>query len=475
MSVTIFGEADERTVAQIERCQAVEEGARAVLCADNHLGYSQPIGGAVAYREHISPSGVGYDIGCGNKAVRTNIKVQDIGWVAGESLRGTPSPRSETRATGGVKNEAPERAYSQCHPSSALHLGTRPTCTVAQIMDEIVRRVSFGMGRNNDEPVDHPVLDQIKDAAFAPQRQLYDLAAKQLGTVGSGNHYVDLFVDEEGYLWIGVHFGSRGFGHRTASGFLALAQGKRFEEHAEEGEMDSPPVVFRTDSELGQAYIEAMGLAGAYAHAGRDVVVDTVLDILGAFVDFEVHNHHNFAWREEHDGEEWWVVRKGCTPAFPGQQGFVGATMAEPSVILEGTETAAEALFSTVHGAGRVMSRTEAAGKQRKRWSCCNRDCDWVQPPSTHKPDVCPDCGHRKLSKRKVQIRPGKVDWGAERAKVAELGVELRGADADEAAPAYKRLDAVLAAHGDTIRILHTLRPIGVAMAGPDIYDPFKD
>ncbi|HYJ22999.1 MAG TPA: RtcB family protein [Solirubrobacterales bacterium] len=430
MGVKIYGEADARTIAQIERCQAAEEGSKAVLCADNHLGYSQPIGGAVAYRNHISPSGVGYDIGCGNKAVKTSILV--------DTLHGTDVP---------------------------------------QIMDEIVRRVSFGMGRNNDEPADHPVLDQIKEAPFAPQRQLYDLAAKQLGTVGSGNHYVDLFRGDDGFLWIGVHFGSRGFGHKTASGFLALAEGKRFEEHATEGEMDSPPIVFPIDSDLGQSYIAAMEMAGAYAYAGRDVVVDTVLDIIGTSATFEVHNHHNFAWRETHDGEDFWVVRKGCTPAFPGQQGFVGSTMAEESVILEGTASAGDALFSTVHGAGRVMSRTEAAGKKRKRWSCSNRDCDWVQPPRTHKPQdgACPDCGNQKLSKIWVQEREGRVDWTAATADMVEKGIELRGAAADEAPGAYKRLDSVLAAQGDTIRILHRLQPIGVAMAGPDIYDPFKD
>lgn len=432
--VTIFGEADERTIAQIKRCQEVEEGSKAVLCADNHLGYSMPIGGAVAYRDHISPSGVGYDIGCGNKAVRTNIRVSDV-------------------------------------------LGTRPSRTVAQIMDEIVRRISFGMGRNNDEPASHPVLDQIKEAPFAAQRQLYDLAAKQLGTVGSGNHYVDLFRDEAGWLWVGVHFGSRGFGHKTASGFLALAEGKKFDEHASEGEMDSPPIVFPIDSDLGQSYIEAMELAGAYAYAGRDVVVETVLDILGAFADFEVHNHHNFAWREEHDGEDFWVIRKGCTPAFPGQQGFVGSTMAEESVILEGTESAKDALFSTVHGAGRTMSRTEAKGKtkRRKRWECNDRDCGYDHTDKNQ--FDCPDHPDASPLKRwsEEQIRPGRVNWEAERANMGTLGIELRGAAADEAPPAYKRLDEVLAAHGDTIRILHRLKPIGVAMAGPDIYDPFKD
>lgn len=170
-----------------------------------------------------------------------------------------------------------------------------------------------------------------------------------------------------------------------------------------------------------------------------------------------------------------WVVRKGCTPAFPGQQGFVGATMAEESVILEGTEEARAALFSTVHGAGRVMSRSEAKGKERKRWVCNNRDCDWVQPPKTHKPDVCPDCGSTSLRKHWVQVKAGRVDWEFERTNMDNLRIELRGAAADEAPPAYKRLDEVLAAHGDTIRVLHRLRPIGVAMAGPDIYDPFKD
>ena len=115
---------------------------------------------------------------------------------------------------------------------------------LGRIMDSIFSRISFGVGRKNEEPVDHPVLDQIKRADFAPQRQLYSLAAKQLGTVGAGNHYVDLFEDEDGWVWVGVHFGSRGFGHKTASGFLALAQGQRFDGHAKDTGMDSPPVLF---------------------------------------------------------------------------------------------------------------------------------------------------------------------------------------------------------------------------------------
>lgn len=392
----------------------------------------------IAYRDHISPSGVGYDIGCGNKAVQTNVHAADI----------------------------------------------RPA--LPALMDELVTRISFGVGRANNEPVDHTVLDRIADAPFAPQRTLRDMAAKQLGTVGSGNHYVDLFEDEDGWVWIGVHFGSRGFGHKTASGFLALAQGKQFDEHAAEGEMDSPPVLLAIDSEIGQAYIEAMTLAGEYAYAGRDVVVEKVREILGAGIVHEVHNHHNFAWLEEHYGEQVWVVRKGCTPAWPGQEGFVGATMGEVSVILEGTEsdTAAALLRSTVHGAGRVMSRTQAAGKSRKRWSCLNRDCDWFQGPGEHveqppgtRPGewACPKCGHVGLTKRWHQMTAGAIDYTAVRAELVALDIELRGGGADEAPGAYKRLDDVLAAHADTIRIKHHLTPIGVAMAGPDVIDPFKD
>ena len=427
--ITVFGSADQRTIEQMQNCIDAEEGARGVLCADNHLGYSQPIGGAVAYRNHVSPSGVGFDIGCGNKAARTDLKLDDI------------------------------------------------EADLASIMDEIYRRISFGMGRVNNEPIDHPVFDRIRDAPFAPQRSLLDLARKQLGTVGAGNHYVDLFADEEDRVWVGVHFGSRGFGHKTASGFLALAEGKGFGERAVEGEMMSPPVVFHIDSELGQSYVEAMTLAGEYAYAGRDVVVDKVLEILGAAGQEEIHNHHNFAWRERHDDEYWWVVRKGCTPAFPEQKGFVGSTMGEESVVLEGTEGAECAMFSTVHGAGRVMSRTQAAGRvrRRKRWECGYRDCDYSAADRSR--FSCPRHPKSKPVKRLVseQVRPGLIDFGAVQADLAKRGIELRGGAADEAPAAYKRLDEVLAAHGDTIRVRHRLRPLGVAMASRDTFDPFKD
>jgi tRNA-splicing ligase RtcB len=442
MSIKTFGPVDERSLKQLERCMAAGDADYGVLCADHHPGYSQPIGGAVAYEGYVSPSGVGYDIGCGNKAVQTGLV------------------RADLDALGGVE----------------------------LIMREITRRVSFGMGVPARERVDHEVLDKIRTAEYVPQRKLAGLAESQLGTVGSGNHYVNLMEDEEGHVWVGVHFGSRGFGHKTASGFLALAQGLAFDARATEGEMDSPPVLLEVGTELGESYVAAMQLAGEYAYAGRDVVVAKVLEILSADAVHEVHNHHNFAWREEHLGRAYWVIRKGCTPARPGQEGFVGGSMGDESVILEGVESgeAEESLFSTVHGAGRVMSRTQAAGRvrRRKRWACSDRDCDRVfeidgvssQNPAP-KRGVCPDHPDARLMKVWVeeQLKPGVVDWPAVQARLREQGIVLVGGGADEAPEVYKRLPDVLDAHAGSIRVKHRLRPLGVAMAGRDVRDPYKD
>ncbi len=138
---------------------------------------------------------------------------------------------------------------------------------------------------------------------------------------------------------------------------------------------------------------------------------------------------------------------KGATPAFPGQKGFVGGSMGDNAVILEGVDTpeSREALYSTVHGAGRVMSRTAAAGKVKWRRG------------------------------RPVRVKGGRISRQAMGDWVRRKGVCLRGGGCDEAPQAYRRLTDVLKAHKGTIRILHELRPIGVAMAGEDVRDPYKD
>ncbi|MFN2476509.1 MAG: RtcB family protein [Chthoniobacterales bacterium] len=389
MNTKIFGEHDEATIKQIETCVAAG-GERAVLCADGHKGYAQPIGGVVAYRDKISLSGVGFDIACGNLAILTDARLPQV------------QPALET------------------------------------IMDDVVRDISFGVGRSSRTRIHHALFED-ETWKLKPLREFKKTASEQLGTVGGGNHYVDIFADEQDRIWVGVHFGSRGLGHKTATHFLRAAGGR-------DG-MDVPPTVVSDSSELGQDYVAAMTLAGRYAYAGREAVARHVVrGILGAKPLEEVHNHHNFAWREDHDGEQLWVVRKGATPAFPGQRGFIGGSMGDDAVIIEGVDspTSREALFSTVHGAGRVMSRTAAKGKFQK-------------------------IGGKRVRQEGLVRHDEMMNW------IAAKGVVLRGGDLDEAPQAYRRLPDVLAAHAGTIRVLHTLRPLGVAMAGKDVVDPYRD
>jgi tRNA-splicing ligase RtcB len=322
---------------------------------------------------------------------------------------------------------------------------------IAQVIDQIARTVVFGVGQSSGKAADHELFDDPTWSDIPQIGRLKQLAREQLGTVGSGNHFVDLFEDEQGQVWVGVHFGSRGFGHRTASGFLNLAAGRGFDERAPGEHMDQPATVVSLKTDVGQAYWQAMTLAGRYAYAGRDFVVGQVLEILGAQATDEVHNHHNFAWRESHNGEEVIVVRKGATPAWPGQRGIIGGSMGDISVIVEGVASAESqaALWSTIHGAGRVMSRTQAAGKRR-----------WVKRDGKRVQEV---------------VKPGQISREMMQEWLKREGVELRGGGTDESPHVYRRLPEVLAAHAGTIRILHTLRPLGVVMAGESEWDPYKD
>jgi tRNA-splicing ligase RtcB len=377
----VFGTHEQVTLDQMRNCMGVGAVVAGTLCADGHLGYAQPVGGVIAYAGQVSISGVGFDIGCGNMAVRLD----------------TPAAAVKPRAT--------------------------------TILADIRQAVSFGVGRVNAERAEHALLDDHEAWAAAGMEDYRQKAAAQLGTVGSGNHYVDLFEDAAGLVWIGVHFGSRGLGHTSATRYLKAAGGR-------EG-MHVPPALVEEASELGQRYLAAMELAGRYAYAGREWVVERVRAIIGGSVTDSVHNHHNFAWKERHEvqglgGQDLWVVRKGATPAFPGQRGFVGGSMGDDAVILEGVESEASraSLYSTIHGAGRVFGRREAL---------------------------------RRFTRDQME------SW------LRERGVVVSGGDLDESPMAYRRLPEVIAAQGGTVRVLHRLRPFAVAMAGPGEFDPFKD
>lgn len=430
----IFGTHDQSTLTQM--ADVSSRAVRTALMADGHVGYVMPIGGVAAYDNTVSVAGVGFDIGCGNCAIKTDVTLEQVG------------------------------------PS------------LATIADDIQSAISFGIGRANmasTAPTDHalfdsPAWDVLKDVVGRGQGAaiLKAKARQQLGTVGSGNHYVDVFVDRtDGHLWVGVHFGSRGLGHGIASGFMALTQGKAWSTKVQEVEG-----LLSLDSELGASYWELMNLAGEYAYAGREWVARTVVGILGGAEIDMVHNHHNFAWKETHGGQELVVVRKGATPAFPGQRGFVGGSMGDDAVILEGTRSShyipmagndavlagggwhmpsivaeqERALYSTVHGAGRVMSRTEAAGKRDRK------------------------TGQLKLDKETgLPVKPGRVSPDMMNEWISREGVILRGGGLDESPHAYRRLPDVLAAQRSTITVLHVLKPVIVVMAGANEFDPYKD
>ncbi len=189
----IFGPHEDSTIAQMRNCMAIGNVVSGVICADGHLGYAQPVGGVIAYEKQISISGVGFDIGCGNMAARLDTRFEDIA-------------------------------------------GRVPT-----VIRDVARTISFGVGRANAERAEHDLFDDGDAWRESDMESYRPKAVSQLGTVGSGNHYVDLMRDEEGFVWIGVHFGSRGLGHTSATRYLKAAGGK-------DG-MNVPPAVVDEDSE----------------------------------------------------------------------------------------------------------------------------------------------------------------------------------------------------------------------------------
>ncbi len=298
----IFGTHEPKTLEQLR--DVASRADRAALMADGHVGYVMPIGGVVAYRDRVSVVGVGFDIACGNAAIRTDL------------TRAQLSPR------------------------------------LRELADAIQETISFGVGRKNqadDAPTDHPLFEDSAWDAVPDRHERDRLRAKarsQLGTV------------------------NRAWGERVPERETLL-------------DVTSP---------VGDAYWQLMNLAGRYAYAGREWVARKVVELLGGREQELIHNHHNFAWREEHGGEPFYVVRKGATPAFPGQKGFVGGSMGDDAVIIRGVasdsaevrDLQARALYSTVHGAGRVMSRTAAAGKGTRRGKVTKPGARSLQGLSLH-------------------------------------------------------------------------------------------
>jgi tRNA-splicing ligase RtcB len=426
----IFGKHQQNTLDQFAEFK--KSATKAALLSDGHMGVVCPVGSVWAHPSKISLNSIGPDAACGNCAVKTDIKLVDM----------------------------VEDGVSRVRESRILNL----------LADNIASTINFGMGSVGcaDAPKDHPLFDDpawnifpthIRDSIKARSRNV-------LTSCGSGNHYLDVFVDTTGVCWVGNHFGSRSYGYNLAKHFMSLGQGNGWE-----GKHQEIETLLDMNTQLGQDYWELLQLAGKYAYVGREWVARKVVNMIGGNVVDMVHNHHNFAWKEKHDGQELYVSRKGATPAWPHQRGFVGGSMGDNAVILEGAEQLSKtcflsepeveeefemikaqkaSLYSTVHGAGRVMSRTEAMGKIDRK------------------------TGKLKINKETGEIaKAGKITQEMLDVWMTDADVILRGSGLDEAPMAYRRLPDVLAEQGPTINVLETLKPIIVVMAGANEKDHY--
>lgn len=367
-----------------QMCNACELpiAVQGALMPDAHLGYGLPIGGVLATDNAVIPYAVGVDIACRMKLTVLDLPVNIL---RGEQERLAQAIETETR---------------------------------------------FGMGAKFTRPREHEVMDADWSVTPITQQQK-DKAWSQLGTSGSGNHFVefgiltlkqpDLGLEPGTYLALLSHSGSRGAGAQVAGYYSRLAM----ELHPELPKHLKHLAWLDLDSEPGQAYWGAMNLMGDYAAANHAVIHREVARSLGARVIAEIENHHNFAWKEAHaiDGElrEVIVHRKGATPAAEGVLGIIPGSMASPAFVVRGKGSAA-ALRSASHGAGRVMSRT--AAKRSFTWS-----------------DV------RKL--------------------LAERDVTVLSAGIDEVPGVYKDIHEVMAQQRDLVDVIAQFDPRLVKMA-PD-------
>jgi tRNA-splicing ligase RtcB len=372
-------DADDAALEQMHNSMRLPSAVRGALMPDAHLGYGLPIGGVLATDNTVVPYAVGVDIAC-----RMKLTVLDID---PKTLRGSRDRYEKT----------------------------------------LLRETAFGTGSVLDrrDRLDHDVLDAQRWAQLQLLRGLREKAAAQLGTSGSGNHFVefgeltldhaDLGLEPGRYLALMSHSGSRGPGAMVAN---------HFSKRARELHPDLPPQLANLawldlDSDDGREYWYAMNLMGEFASASHWVIHERVRAALKATVLASVENHHNFAWLEEHDGRELVVHRKGATPAGAGVLGVIPGSMASPAFVVRGLGSEAS-LRSASHGAGRVMSRTQA--KQQFTWK---------------------------------DVRP----------QLEAAGVTLLAAGIDENPGVYKDIHAVMARQADLVEVVARFDPRIVRMA----------
>jgi tRNA-splicing ligase RtcB len=373
-------EIDIAAHSQMEQACRLPVAVAAALMPDAHVGYGLPIGGVLATEGAVIPYAVGVDIAC-----RMKLSILDI-----------------------------EPKYLRNQPS--------------RFVEVLERGTRFGIGAQHEKPQDHPVLDADWSITRIT-REKKDLAHRQLGTSGSGNHFVEfgtltiqsptagLELPVGSYTALLSHSGSRGTGASVCAVYSRIARSRLPRAAAE----DFGQLAWLTlDSEAGQEYWAAMNLMGDYAAANHEVIHRLVGKLLGARVLAGVENHHNFAWKEEHAGREWIVHRKGATPAAVGQLGVIPGSMGTPGFVVRGRGQP-ESLCSAAHGAGRRMSRTAARDQYR---------------------------------------------WPAVRRQLEAQGIRVLSAGADEVPMVYKDIHQVMAAQQDLVEVVAQFDPWIVKMCG---------
>jgi tRNA-splicing ligase RtcB len=367
---------DANALQQMENACQLPVSVAAALMPDAHVGYGLPIGGVLATDNAVIPYAVGVDIAC-----RVKLTVLDlpVDWLR----------RRET-----------------------------------DLIRAIEAETRFGIGSEFKHRRTHPVMDA--DWSVSPVTQRFrDKAAAQLGTSGSGNHFVEfgeftvenqqLGLEPGTYLALLSHSGSRGTGAQVCDHYSRVARAKR---------KDLPKELsylawLDLDSADGREYWAAMELMGQYASANHQLIHKHIARHLGAGVLLDIENHHNFAWKERHGGRDVIVHRKGATPAGVGVLGVIPGSMASPTFVARGKGNTAS-LNSASHGAGRVMSRHKA--RETYNWK---------------------------------MVKP----------YLDERGVKLISAGLDEVPMVYKNIEEVMATQTDLVEPLAKFFPRLVKMA----------
>ncbi|HEX9657433.1 MAG TPA: RtcB family protein [Bacteroidota bacterium] len=372
----IWGNAIEpEATAQMDAAMQLPITVAGALMPDAHVGYGLPIGGVLATESAVIPYGVGVDIAC--RMMMTVFRV--------------PPGLLE------VQRELYKKALET--------------------------QTKFGVGGEWRQRKQHEVMDE--DWSITPiTAHLKDKAHRQLGTSGSGNHFVEfgeVAIEENSrnippgvYLSVLSHSGSRGSGATVADHYTRLAK----EQHPELSGQTKNLAWLDMNGD-GLEYWAAMELMGKYASANHHVIHRSIIEFLGHEIVYQIENHHNFAWRERHHGRNVIVHRKGATPAGVGVLGIIPGSMAAPGFLVEGLGNE-ESLTSTSHGAGRRMSRK--AAKKAYTWKETN-------------------------------------------AYLKKKGVELLSAGLDEVPWAYKNINDVMSAQQDLAKVIGRFTPRIVKMA----------